>query len=144
MRDNSGKGKQERFFETVRAQFLPEVETLFGVEHGDYDAGYVREVGAERVIPTGDPDFMARFPKWPPFKSRNLGKLLKTTIQTDPGFSIWLNATVTDFDVDTATGRLRELSAQELLVHWEARDVREPYPGQISVGNIPRPSSVGR
>lgn len=93
--------------------YLAEVETLFDVDRGPYDEDAVRELGAERQVPTGDPDFVARFPKWPVFNHKNIAVLLGHSIGGDDGISVWLNATVTEFETDGETGRLASITARD-------------------------------
>jgi len=90
--------------------YLPGIERLFAVDDGSYGETFAAAAGAR--IPMGDPDFVARFAKWPAFRRRNLATLLKARIDGDAGLRIWLNATVTGASIDPETGRLRELSAQ--------------------------------
>ena len=92
--------------------YLPEVEKLFGVDGESYEEEVVTAVKAERYIPTGDGDFIARFAKWPVFKRRNLAALFKDTIKGDLDLKIWINATVTRFDFDSSNGRINTVEAR--------------------------------
>ena len=94
--------------------FLRPVEKLFGVDQGSYGEAFVEECGAREIIPTGDPDFIPRFAKWPRFSRRNIATLLRTQIEADPGLSIWLNATATGFELDEGTRRVRAVAAHHM------------------------------
>jgi choline dehydrogenase-like flavoprotein len=98
-------------FEAI-APYLEEVEAAFGVAAGAYSEAFVTERGLARVIPTDDPDFVPRFAKWPPFKLRNVATLLRENLEGDADLAIWLNATVTRFEVDRERGRLAKVFAE--------------------------------
>ena len=74
---------------------------------GAYGEDYVRQLKSPNYIPTDDPDFVARFAKWPHFKRRNIGTLLKEQLERNPDLEVWINATVTDFDLNRENGRLQ-------------------------------------
>ena len=93
--------------------YLADIEAQFGVEPGSYEEDFVHEIGAHKVVPTGDQDFTIRFAKWPRFKSRNVATLLKTRLERDADFSIWINATATNFDLGEQS-RLRSVTARHL------------------------------
>lgn len=90
------------------------IETLFGIDRGSYEENFVLAGGVGRHVPMGDPDFLARFAKWPPFKKRNVATLLAPSIEGDAGLSIYLNATATDFARDAAGGRLASVTARHV------------------------------
>jgi choline dehydrogenase-like flavoprotein len=94
--------------------FLRPIEELFAVDHGSYDEAFVEEYGARDIIPTGDPDFIPRFAKWPRFSRRNVATLLRSQIEEDPDLSIWLNATATGFELDEGTRRVRTVTAYHM------------------------------
>lgn len=79
---------------------LVEIENVFGVAHGTYEEELAKEIGASGYVPTGDDDFKVRFAKWPQFKRRNIATLLKDRLDRDPDLAIWINATVTSFQLD--------------------------------------------
>jgi choline dehydrogenase-like flavoprotein len=86
--------------------YLSEVEKLFGIDDGSYEEKFVNEIGAEKYIPTGDPDFQARFAKWPAFKKRNLAALFKDLIKNDRDLQVSINSTVTAIDINADSGRV--------------------------------------
>lgn len=92
-------------------QYLADVEVFFGVDSGSYEEDFVHQIGADKLIPTGDADFLARFAKWPVFRNRNVATLLKARIEGDPDFSVWINATATGFGLDAGSGRLSSITA---------------------------------
>ena len=96
---------------TVRP-YLADIEALFGVDTGSYEENFVKDIGAGSQIPTGDPDFVSRFAKWPVFRNRNVATLLSQRIERDPDFPVWINATATHFNLDKESGRLRVVTAR--------------------------------
>ena len=78
-----------------------EVETLFGLVEGPYNAD-------EAFDRTGD--FVMRLAKWPPFANRNVANLLDQQVRSANGPAIWLNATATEFTVEG--NRLRRVLAR--------------------------------
>ena len=93
--------------------YLADIEAQFGVEAGSYEEGFVHEIGAHELVPTGDRDFRVRFAKWPRFKNRNVATLLRNRLERDADFSIWINATATNFELDDQC-RLRSVTARHL------------------------------
>lgn len=87
--------------------YVSDVESLFGVDEVSDDDDVIH-LGK---LPIADPDFKARFAKWPTFKNRNVATLLKSRIEGDPNLSVWINATATNFDLDEAANRLRSVTA---------------------------------
>ncbi len=73
------------------ARYEHQVERLFGLREGPYDANGIDESGQET--------FAARSAKLPPFNRRNVFRLFRRECQSARGPEIWLNATVTDFTV---------------------------------------------
>jgi choline dehydrogenase-like flavoprotein len=93
-------------------RYVPILEEYFGVDGGSYEEEFVREIGAERFVPTGDPDFRARFAKWPTFKKRNVAALFGDLIKNDDGLHISLNSTAVKFGVDRTNGRFTSITAK--------------------------------
>ena len=93
--------------------YLPEVESLFGVDAGPYNSRFVQEWGREAPLPTDDSDIQLSFSKAPPFNRRNVATLLANVINAPAGPDIWLNATVIDFEIDRANGRVKRVIAKE-------------------------------
>jgi choline dehydrogenase-like flavoprotein len=91
--------------------YLKEIEILFRIDGGSYDEEFVQQASAAGQIPTGDPDFVTRFAKWPAFTHRNVAVLLRTQLKQDPNLEIWINATASRFDVNRESGRVTSVSA---------------------------------
>jgi choline dehydrogenase-like flavoprotein len=87
-------------------QYLPDLERLFSVDAEPYDQQFILNQGLEDLIPYDDPEFVARFAKWPTFGRRNLSVLFGHRIEGDAGLNICINATATDFQLDASSGRL--------------------------------------
>lgn len=98
------------------APYVAELETVFGIDGGAYEAPLSRT----RATTGTDPDFISRAAKWPTFKRRNVATLFKRRIETDTDWSVWFNATATHFDYDEGTGRLIGVVAR----HRSGRTVR--------------------
>jgi choline dehydrogenase-like flavoprotein len=96
------------------SSYLRNAEEQFRVDHGSYGEEFVRESGSDGLVPTGDPDFCARFAKWPPFKRRNIAKLFAHEIETDRNLRVVVNATVTGFVADGAGSRLKLAVARHI------------------------------
>jgi choline dehydrogenase-like flavoprotein len=92
--------------------YVPELEKIFGVDDGSYEEDFVAETHIAKHVPTGDPDFKARFAKWPSFKKRNIATLFRDLIQSDDGLQIVLNSTAVNFDVDREKGAVRSVTGR--------------------------------
>jgi choline dehydrogenase-like flavoprotein len=93
--------------------YLAELETTFGIDPGSYEEDFAQQIHATGQIPIGDPDFKVRFAKWPIFKRRNIATLFKDMIRSDRGLEVWLNATVTNFNIDENSSRIISVSARD-------------------------------
>jgi len=91
--------------------YVGEIEALCQVDHGPFDDAFVKWIGAEAHVPSGDRDLLARFAKWASFRRRNIATLLKERVARDPDLRIWVNATVRDFTLDSSGIRLASVTA---------------------------------
>jgi len=89
---------------------LPEIETLFGIPHGSYNARDISTAKARRW--PHDAEFDVGFSKVPSFQNRNIATLFSDIIKQSSSLNIWLNATVTGFDLDRETGRIKSVTAR--------------------------------
>jgi choline dehydrogenase-like flavoprotein len=87
-------------------RYVPEIETLFGLPGGPYDAPAL-----VRTLSGGPPSQIPRLAKWPAFARRNVAALLDTPIRAAGGPDIWLEATATDFAFAPG-GHLESVTAQ--------------------------------
>jgi choline dehydrogenase-like flavoprotein len=92
-------------------RYLPEVEALFKIDSGPFDEEFVRWSGAGRNVPFGDPDFVARFAKWPAFRRRNFVNLFYDRLARDTNLQVWLNATAINFLALSDRPRLESIVA---------------------------------
>jgi len=104
------------------AVYLPEIEALFGIDKGPFDNDFIKWIEADREIPSGDTDFIARFAKWPTFRRRNLATLFGNNIKRDQDLKVWLNATVRELIVQDSGNRLESVvaaspSGSKLVIH---------------------------
>jgi choline dehydrogenase-like flavoprotein len=94
-------------------RYLFEIESVFRVDAGSYEEEFVQQIGAAKHVPTGDPDFKARFAKWPVFKRRNVAELLEKLIERDADLEVWINCTATSFDLNTEKGLLQSIIGRD-------------------------------
>ena len=94
--------------------YLPEIEELFGLCKGTYEHDFVKDCGANGLIPCDDPSLTPRFSKVPAFKRRNIATLLTKLIHNDADIEVWLNATVVTFEFSRETGRLKSVTATDV------------------------------
>jgi hypothetical protein len=111
-------------FDALRP-YLAEVEKLFQVDEGPYDEEFVYQIAAAKLVPTGDPDFQARFAKWPSFRNRNVATLLRALIESDRNLEIWINSTATGLEMDRDAGRISSVTGC-----WKGHRSIQVYNGQ--------------
>ena len=88
-----------------------ELEALFSLAHDPFDELGIATSG---LITSNDEDFRARWAKCPTFKRCNIAGVLGDELRSSSYVTIWLNATVSGFGLDTDRGRLRSLEARSL------------------------------
>lgn len=91
-----------------------DIETLFGVDGESFEEDVLQKIDRLRLLPRRHRDFVVRYPKWPQFKRCNMASLLGEEIEQSSNLEVWLGATVRQFDLDPATGRLAYLTASDL------------------------------
>jgi choline dehydrogenase-like flavoprotein len=84
--------------------YFRELEILFKLPDNPYDLPPPHNAAG----PAGD--FVRRSAKWPSFKLRNVATVLQTDLK-QPGIEIWLNATLTNFQLNEA-GQVRAVAAK--------------------------------
>jgi choline dehydrogenase-like flavoprotein len=106
-------------------RYTPELERLMGVdrESSEEDAGALLDPRA--LLPHGDPDFVARWPKRPTAAKHDLAHVLRNQLEAHENLIIWLGATVATFRFGPGTERISQIEAtnragQSLVV--EARE----------------------
>ncbi|MBE7184192.1 MAG: GMC family oxidoreductase [Methylobacterium mesophilicum] len=92
------------------APYQREIETIFRVAGGSFDT---MPFGAD-AFPADADTFHPRWAKCPSFANCNLATLLRGELKGNGNIEIWLDATVTDFRLDRANGRLEALVARSL------------------------------
>jgi choline dehydrogenase-like flavoprotein len=91
-----------------------EVETLFNLG-GSANRGPIADAGpAAPSISSHAQTFTARWARCPSFARCNIVTALGSQIKSLSSLVVWLNATVTEFDLDRETGRLRAVTARDL------------------------------
>ncbi|MDB5540180.1 MAG: hypothetical protein JWQ89_1907 [Devosia sp.] len=91
--------------------YTKEIEDVFGLPHGPYGAPALEQIHLDDVFNPDDPDFSGRLAKWISFRQCNLANVWGRQLNTLPGLDIWLDATVRDFTLDSARGRLVAVEA---------------------------------
>ncbi|MEL6756020.1 MAG: GMC oxidoreductase [Pseudomonadota bacterium] len=86
------------------SSFIPQVESLFGLEHDEYDA-----LLPQVFQPDASQEFKAREAKWPRFPDRNVATLFADNLRRSDQQQIWLNSHVTSFSFNQ--GRLNKVVA---------------------------------
>ena len=95
-------------------RYLPEIEELFCVRNGTYEQDFLKDCGRNGLIPCDDPDLRWRFSKVPTVKRRNIAMLLTDLIYNDVDTEVWLNTTVTEFELSRETGCLKSVTAKDV------------------------------
>jgi choline dehydrogenase-like flavoprotein len=95
-------------------RYLAEIEELFCLCSGTYEQNFLRDWGNAGFSPLDDPDLSLRFSKVPTFKRRNIAALLADFIDTDIDTEVWLNATVTEFELSREAGYLKSITAKDV------------------------------
>src|ERR1700733_5873378 len=95
--------------------FTPDIERLFRLDQTSYE-----ELPAspsrldDNTLSGSHQDMIARWPKWPTFRRRNVALLLRHTVAIKRNPEIWLNATVFDLLFDGVAGRLTGVTAKSV------------------------------
>ncbi len=99
------------------SRHIETVEEIFAVRHGTYDAPGSGPLRAAE-------GFAPREAKWPTFKRRNVAQLHRTEIEREGGVDVWLNATVSGFEVEgDRVVRLSAVNGHGRSVFVTANDV---------------------
>jgi choline dehydrogenase-like flavoprotein len=95
-------------------KLLTEVEDLFELDHSTYDSHDMLGEELYSDVPSKCVGLVVRRPKFPTSKNGNLRYLLYNYIKESPYLHLWLNSTVTGFDVDPCQGRVSSIRAASL------------------------------
>lgn len=90
-----------------------EIESLFHTGHDSYEDIPPDRTG-RTLFPAFDATLTPRWAKCPTFKQCNIATALAEDLKNLPGLEIWLGATVCDFELDKAAGRLSAITARSL------------------------------
>ena len=88
-----------------------EIESLMGVDTEPYDGKIAERLDPKAFLPRNDVDFCLRWPKRPTTKNHNLAYIFRKEIEELENLEIWLGATVSGFDFDSDSGKIKLLSA---------------------------------
>jgi len=95
--------------------FTPDIERLFRLDQTSYEELPASPSRLDDDALSGShQDMIARWPKWPTFRRRNVALLLRHTVAIKRNPEIWLNATVFDLLFDGVAGRLTGVTAKSV------------------------------
>ena len=92
---------------------LIEIEKLFCLCSGTYEQDFPQGRRSNASILCEDPNFSLRFSKVVTFKRRNIATLLANFIHSDIETEVWMNTTVTGFELSRETGHLQSVTARD-------------------------------
>lgn len=93
--------------------YRAEIEKVFVVDDGPFEEKVLDQLDPRGRIRRNDSEFTLRYPKWPTFRRCNLAVQFHHEIQTWDRLEIWLGATVSAFDLDTASDALKAVTARD-------------------------------
>ena len=93
-------------------RYQEEIETVFGLPHGPFGVEALHDLGLDSAFSSADPDFTGRMAKWINYRQCNLATVWRAELERLDALDIWLDATVTAFDFDTAQSRLKAVEAR--------------------------------
>jgi len=94
-------------------RYLTEIERLFCVCAGSYEQDFPPVSGGNGSILRDDQNLSLRFSKVPTFKRRNIATLLADFVHSDVETEVWLNATVTEFELSGEEDYLKSVTARD-------------------------------
>ncbi len=86
-----------------------ELEDLMGVDGRSLEEDITAQLDPKSLLLRDNPDFCLRWPKRPTLKNHNLAHVFRKQLQRLGNLEVWLDATVSGFDVDPSSGRIRAL-----------------------------------
>src|SRR5262249_19034998 len=94
-------------------RYLIEIEKLFYLCGGTYERDFPQVRRRTASIICDDPNLNLRFSKVATFKRRNIATLLADFIHSDADTEVWMNTTVTEFELSRETGYLKSVTARD-------------------------------
>ena len=95
-------------------KLLTEVEDIFKLDHSTYESYDAPVEELYTAVPPKCAGLAVRRPKFPTSKNGNLRHLLYNYIKESPYLHLWLNSTVSGFEVDPCQGRVSSIRATSL------------------------------
>ncbi|SFU09363.1 GMC family oxidoreductase [Mesorhizobium sp. YR577] len=89
-----------------------EIEKIFKVGDGPFRGNVISDEITSKYFPVEDKSLLNRWAKVPSFKNCNVFTLLKDELKELENIEIWLGATVCEFKLDRAAGRLSGIVAR--------------------------------
>jgi choline dehydrogenase-like flavoprotein len=94
-------------------RYVMEVEKLFCLCGGTYEEDFPQVRRRNAWVPCDDQYLTLRFSKVATFKRRNIATLLDNFIHSDAETEVWMNATVTELELNRETGYLKSVTARD-------------------------------
>ena len=91
--------------------YQSEIDALMRADDESFEEDVSDKLDPQSLLPRNDADFCLRWPKRPPAKEHNLAYVYRKEIEKIDNVEIWLGATVSKFDVDLSSGKLKALTA---------------------------------
>lgn len=90
--------------------YRQEIEAFMGVDDDSHEESASDRFDPDAYLLRNDPDFRIRWPKRPTRKRHNLAYVFRREIARLDNLDIWLDATASGFDFDTASGTVSALT----------------------------------
>lgn len=94
--------------------YKQELEALFQIDEGPFDQNALDNIDRQGFFPRESEDISTRWAKCPRFRLCNVATVLGQSLKGMKNLDIWVGATVCDFDLDRAGGRLKGITARSL------------------------------
>lgn len=91
-----------------------ELQALFRIDDGPFDGAGIGTIDRQGFFPRDDEDIVTRWAKCPRYRLCNVATVLGRQLENSKNLEIWLGATVCDFELDRAGGRLKAIVARSL------------------------------
>ena len=91
--------------------YQSEIDALMRTDKESFEEDVSDKLDPRSLLARNDADFCLRWPKRPPAKEHNLAYVYRKEIEKFDNVEIWLGATVSKFDVDLSSGKLKAVTA---------------------------------
>jgi choline dehydrogenase-like flavoprotein len=91
--------------------YQSELDALMRVDNESFEEDVSDKLDPSSLLARNDADFCLRWSKRPPAKEHNLAYVYRKEIEKVENIEIWLGATVSKFDIDLSSGKVKALTA---------------------------------